>query len=109
MLKIDREKLISLLTDFYRLTGIKICVCDEEGNEISYVPEHLCAFCGYVRSSAAGSEACKKSDSDAFAVCKRTGEAYVYSDGMRFSHHAAGALHRIYHAGADRQRAGGRF
>ena len=79
MLKIDREKLISLLTDFYRLTGIKICVCDEEGNEISYVPEHLCAFCGYVRSSAAGSEACKKSDSDAFAVCKRTGEAYVYS------------------------------
>jgi ligand-binding sensor protein len=79
MLKFDQEKLISLLTDFYRLTGIKICICDEEGREISYAPEHLCAFCGYIRSSAAGSAACAKSDEDAFAVCRKTGSAYVYT------------------------------
>lgn len=44
MLNFDREKLTLLLTDFYCLTDIKICVCDEDGNEVSYVPEHLCAF-----------------------------------------------------------------
>lgn len=78
MLRIDRDKLLSLLTDFYSLTTMKICVFDEEGNEISGVPEHLCAFCGYVRSSPAGESACLASDRHAFEVCRRTGEPYVY-------------------------------
>lgn len=79
MLKFDREKLLSLLTDFHRLTGIKICIFDEEGTEISSVPEHLCAFCGYVRSSPEGRKTCKKSDEEAFAVCRKTGKPHVYS------------------------------
>ena len=79
MLKIDREKLSALLNDFYRVTDIKICVCDEEGSERSYAPKHLCEFCEYVRSSPAGREACRRSDEAAFAECRRTGKPYSYS------------------------------
>lgn len=79
MLNFDQEKLISLLTDFYLLTGIKICVFDDEENEISYAPEHLCAFCRYVRSSAEGENACRISDRNAFESCRNTGKPYIYS------------------------------
>ncbi len=79
MLNFDREKLTLLLTDFYCLTDIKICVCDEDGNEVSYVPEHLCAFCRYVRSSCHGREACMECDKHAFAAARRTKSPYIYS------------------------------
>ncbi len=76
---INREKLTSLLKDFYCLTQIKICVFDGEGREIAYYPEHLCAFCSYIRSTPAGQERCMQSDNAAFELCKKTGQKHVYS------------------------------
>ncbi len=78
MLKFDANKLISLLSDFHRLTGIKICIYDEDGTEVASVPEHICTFCEYVRSSDAGLAACKKSDCDAFSQCRKSGTTYTY-------------------------------
>ncbi len=81
MLKIDRLKLMSLLRDFYRLTGIKIAIYDDEGVECFSVPEdqRFCEFCKYVRSSEGGQAACERSDRMAMDICKRTGKLRLYS------------------------------
>ena len=78
MLQIDEKKLVSLLKDFNKLTGIKICVLDEDGVEIACVPTEYCQFCKYIRSSPSGEEMCRLSDRRAFEICKRSGKPYRY-------------------------------
>lgn len=79
MLKIDEKKLISLLTDFYKLTGVKVCVFDDEEKELAYVPIKYSTFCAYARSSDACNARCVDSDKRAFSVCKATLKPYVFT------------------------------
>lgn len=79
MLKIDRQQLLSLLRDFYRLTGIKIAIYDDEGVECYNVPERHCGFCAYVRSSPEGQAACERCDRQAMEICRKTGKLYLYT------------------------------
>lgn len=79
MLKIDKQQLLSLLKDFYKLTGVKIAILDDEGVECYNVPERHCGFCAYVRTSPAGQAACEQCDRQAMEICRRTGKLYLYT------------------------------
>lgn len=79
MLAISESKLKSLLQDFYKLTKIKICIFDDEGQEVAYYPERLCAFCTYVRTSPAVEQTCLASDRRAFEICRQSGQTTVYT------------------------------
>lgn len=79
MLKIDEEKLISLLTDFYEVTGVKVGVFDDEEKEFAYVPDKYGSFCAYVRSDESCNAQCVQSDKRAFSVCRTTLKPYVYT------------------------------
>lgn len=79
MLNIDRQQLTSLLEDFHLLTGIRIVVRDDAGSERCSVPETLCEFCEYIRTSPEGRNACRRSDDAACAVCRKTGKPYLYT------------------------------
>ena len=79
MLKIDEKKLISLLTDFYEVTGVKVGVFDDEEKEFAYVPTKYCSFCAYVRQDEKSNARCIESDKRAFLMCKSTLKPYVYT------------------------------
>ena len=93
MLKIDEIKLIGLLEDFNKLTGIKICIFDEQGREVACAPKRLCDFCEYVRSSDSGEEACTLSDKHAFSVCRRLGKQYRYKCHMGLTECVSPLMH----------------
>lgn len=79
MLKIDEKKLINILTDFYKITGVKVGVFDDEEKEFAYVPTKYCSFCASVRANSACNAKCVASDKNAFSVCKTTLKPYVYT------------------------------
>ena len=54
----DLVKLPSLLKDFYILTKIRICVFDENFNELASYPEALQSFCRILRATPKGYEGC---------------------------------------------------
>ena len=72
------ENLQSLLKDFYNLTGMKICICDSEGEELCFYPEHFSRFCKTVRALPEAEAKCKDCDRNGFAECKRTRSAFLY-------------------------------
>lgn len=54
----DLVKLHSLLKDFYTLTRIRICVFDENFNELASYPESLPLFCRTLRATPNGYNEC---------------------------------------------------
>ena len=93
MLKIDEKKLVGLLEDFNKLTGIKICIFDGQGREVACAPRRLCDFCEYVRSSEAGEGACALSDKQAFSACRRLGKQYRYTCHMGLTECVSPIMH----------------
>ena len=75
----DLEKLQALLHDFYNLTGIKICIYDDKGNEVCYYPERLSSFCALLRTDPQMDARCQSCDREAIAKCKKTREQYAYT------------------------------
>lgn len=74
----DIEKLQSLLTDFYRITNIRITVFDSEGSELVSYPENCASFCQLIRSTREGRLACAQCDRDACAAVSRQHNAHIY-------------------------------
>ena len=72
------EKLLRLLRDFHRITGIRITVFDRDCTELVSYPENLPAFCGLIRHSAAGRAACDACDKAACLAAIGHKTAYVY-------------------------------
>ena len=71
-------KMQELLRDFYNLAHIKICICDEAGNELCYFPEKHTPFCKRLREIPEQDEKCRLCDKRAFAECKKTHRQYRY-------------------------------
>lgn len=71
--------LISLLSDFYNLLGIKICVYDQDGEEIGYYPDRFTPFCALLRQDQAMESRCKDCDRRAIEHCRATKTGYIYS------------------------------
>lgn len=74
-----QSELNKLMTDFYNLTGIKICIFDGEGNEVCYYPDRFTPFCAYLRSFPALDARCRECDNAALSECKRTQKAIIYT------------------------------
>lgn len=75
----DLVLLNGLLKDFYNLTGMKICIYDGEGEELSYYPERFSKFCKYLRAFPEAEKKCRGCDKNALAECKRTQSAFLYT------------------------------
>lgn len=74
----NREKLIELLRDFYRITKIRITVFDENGQELMAYPEGLPEFCKIVRSCETGILACAACDREACDKAARQRVTQIY-------------------------------
>ena len=68
----------SILKDFYSVSGIRISIHDTEFNEIYSYPAEATPFCKALQKNRAVLADCKKNDSSAFEIVKKTGEVYVY-------------------------------
>ncbi len=72
-----------LLVDYYRVTGIRVCLFDENGTPIENFPPismsfsdlHYCEKCKL--SSEKFLKECIKSDADAFEIVKMSGKSYI--------------------------------
>jgi len=73
------DDLLELLKDFYNLTHMKICVYDQEGNEISYYPDRFTKFCGYIREFKEIDAKCRLCDKEAVDYCKKTKKPHIYT------------------------------
>lgn len=74
----DIEKLQNLLSDFYRITNIRITVFDHDGNELVAYPENCAFFCRLIRSTQEGRLACAQCDREACAAASKQRSAYIY-------------------------------
>ena len=74
----DLVKLPSLLKDFYILTKIRICVFDENFNELASYPEALPSFCQILRSTPKGYEGCRECDARSCSYAARNHTTYTY-------------------------------
>ena len=79
MLDQKKEKLLILLKDFYKLTGIKTCLYDLNGNELCFYPERLTKFCATLRCNEEMDQKCRECDKTAFANCRKTHTQYTYT------------------------------
>ena len=69
---------LSLLKDFYNLTGARISIHDTEFNEIAAYPKNLSPFCEHVQKNSEVKRMCEKADRTAFENVKANGEQYIY-------------------------------
>lgn len=72
------EALQSLLSDFYRITQIRITVFDDQFQELVSFPEERPPFCQQIRSCADGSRACAECDQSACRIAAKQDKAYIY-------------------------------
>lgn len=74
----DVDALRSLLKDFYEITRIRITVFDVDMRELVSWPEQFPPFCRAIRSTDAGSAACRDCDRVACAAAAKQRGAYIY-------------------------------
>lgn len=78
-LNINFEKLNDILLSFYKMSGIKIIIFDENREIISSYPRNDCAFCMKLKSDDSMNKKCRKNDTDMFNKCKKSGELIIYT------------------------------
>lgn len=74
----EKEEIISVLKDFYEISGFRISIHDIDFNEIFCYPSEILPFCKYIQKNGTGFVECLRSDNDAFEKVKQSGEVYVY-------------------------------
>ena len=67
----DKEKMASVLQDFYNATGINVQFFDEDSQSYSFSVIHN-RYCDEVHNTAVGKHACRVSDAALFDECRRT-------------------------------------
>ncbi|MDE6398813.1 MAG: PocR ligand-binding domain-containing protein [Clostridiales bacterium] len=73
-----QSELQQLLKDFYELTGIKICIYNSDGDELSYYPVRYSPFCEALRALPQMEARCQECDKKALTECKRTEKRQIY-------------------------------
>ncbi len=74
----ERVDILSILKDFYAISGTRISIHDIEFNEIYSYPKEPTAFCKCIQQNKTILRDCEKNDWNAFAKVKATGDVYVY-------------------------------
>lgn len=74
----EKEEIISVLKDFYAISGFRISIHDTDFNEIFCYPAEILPFCKSIQKEGSGLVECLRSDTGAFERVKQTGKVYVY-------------------------------
>ena len=74
----DVDKLLPLLSDFYRITHIRITVFDETLRELVSYPSEVAPYCKIIRGSEEGRTACRQCDHEACAAAARSRKTHLY-------------------------------
>jgi ligand-binding sensor protein len=77
-LKINSDKLMELLEDFYVLTGMRIVIFDDELKEIISYPVQPEAYCALIKKNPKSRKQCERCDINAFDRCRETGHLQMY-------------------------------
>ena len=72
------EKLNTLLSDFYALTGLTISVWDSHYNQLSYQPQDMPTFCRLIKSSKLGNKRCFECDKELCSKTIETGQPLTH-------------------------------
>lgn len=91
----DSLEITTILKEFYMISGFRISIHDAEFNEIFAYPAELSQYCAAVQRDPRIRKQCLKTDAEAFAKVKQTGEVAVY----RCKHGLYEAVAPIYHYG----------
>ena len=75
----NQDKILQLLKDFYNLVGLKACIYNSSGEELSFYPEKLSPFCKLLREDANMDKRCQECDSRAFEECRKTHKQHLYT------------------------------
>lgn len=79
MLKLDSNETQLLLWDFYYLSGMKLCIFDQDYNEVAYSsPSKRCPFCAYMRQDPVFDANCRACDKQAMINCRKSGQSFFY-------------------------------
>ena len=74
----DQDKLRRLLKDFYEITHIRITVFDENQIELISYPERVAPYCGVIRGSSQGYDACMVCDREACRTAAKKHRTHIY-------------------------------
>lgn len=74
----DYSEIISILKEFYCISGFRVSIHDTEYNEIYAYPPQISSFCQKIQETDSIKEKCKKADKNAFLKVRETDSAYVY-------------------------------
>ncbi len=74
----DTAEIISILKEFYSISGFRISIHDLEHNEIYAYPPRISEFCKTVQNVGSVKKKCIENDKRAFLRVKETEETYVY-------------------------------
>lgn len=77
-LKLNVLELENVLELFYTMSGVRIVVFDENYEEILAYPEEKCRFCKMVYQDPVLGQKCRKSDTEAFDICRQSGKIHIY-------------------------------
>ena len=78
MIKFDIEKLEEIIENLYKLCHVKVCIFDENMNEILFYPKKYTPLCALVRKTDQGVEKCKKADIARFEEVRRIKQTKMY-------------------------------
>ena len=78
LLDIKDQKITDIMKSFYMLTQIRMAIVDIDCHEIMGYPESFTDFCAYLRSVPESCAKCEYSDHQAFEMCRKTGDIYIY-------------------------------
>lgn len=74
----NRIETLSILKDFYKITGARISIHDTYMKEIYCYPKELSFFCDKLQRNGDMRDRCVAADKAAFEVVKKTGVPYTY-------------------------------
>lgn len=74
----NRQKLLSLLQDFYQLSGIRVGVFDPNGRELVAYPQKGAAYCEAIGKADTNRAACRQCDWAAYQQAALTQDIHIY-------------------------------
>lgn len=78
LMKLEEQRLLELLTDFYTLTQARVVIFDQNFQEVIAYPSERSSFCKMVRSSEKARLECERCDRLACDACHNAGKLYLY-------------------------------
>jgi len=91
----EKDEIISVLKDFYEISGFRISIHDIDFEEIFSYPSQISSFCKRIQQDGSVKVNCIKCDNSAFEMVRRTNKLYVY----RCNSGLFEAVSPIYHYG----------